>query len=513
MFSFVVSFETGMARAVLGLGLATALLALVLSCSGGADEPSGSPAVVAPTVTALTLAPTEKTPDSAGAVAPTKTATILASADESQGSAGVGDPLYPTLGNGGYDVSRYTVKLNVDVEANYISGSTRIEAVATQRLSSFNLDFRSLSVLGVSVDDRTAAFTRDGHEMTVTPAQAIQNGSPFRVVVDYEGNPSADIFPGTDFAGGWVKYQTGIYAAGEPWGSSNWYPVNEHPSDKAWYAFEITVPASYEVAASGDLIEIRDSGNTETYRWESSQELASYLVTVVISRFDEVVTESQDGVPIIDYIEESVDESARDHLRVAGDIVDYFSELFGPYPFDSTGAIVIDTHFLALETQPRPLYGVDILSFLGERVVAHELAHQWFGNWVTPATWEDIWLNEGFATYAEWLWEEHKAGEDLSETFWTAVWQPVYGPPAKPVASAPFAATVYQRGAMTLGALRFEIGDDTFFSVLKEYVSRYGGGNVSTSDFIAVAEEIAGKDLSDLFNSWLYAEEIPPPPQ
>ena len=145
LFSFVVSFETGMARAVHSLGLATALLALVLSCSGGADEPSGSPAVVAPTVAALTLAPTEKTPDSAGAVAPTKTATILASADVSQGSAGVGDPLYPTLGNGGYDVSRYTVKLNVDVEANYISGSTRIEAVATQRLSSFNLDFRSLS--------------------------------------------------------------------------------------------------------------------------------------------------------------------------------------------------------------------------------------------------------------------------------------------------------------------------------------------------------------------------------
>lgn len=425
----------------------------------------------------------------------------------------MGDPLYPTLGNGGYDVSHYTVKLNVDVEQNFISGSTSIEAVATQGLSSFNLDFRGLTVLDVRVGGQQAAFSRGDYEITVTPVQTIPDGSPFDVVIDYEGNPLADIFPGTDFIGGWVKYETGIYAAGEPWGSSTWYPVNEHPSDKAHYSFEITVPEPYEVAASGDLVEVRDSGNTDTYHWESSHEMASYLATLVISMFDEVITESQGGIPITDFIEESVNESVRDYLRAEGPIVDYFSEIFGPYPFDSSGAIVVDTRFLALETQPRPLYGVDMFFYLGERVVAHELAHQWFGNWVTPATWEDIWLNEGFATYAEWLWEEHTAGTDLSDTFWSTVWRPDYGPPGKPHASDPFAATVYIRGAMTLAALRFEIGDAAFFKVLREYVERHGGGNVSTADFVAVAEEIAGKDLGELFDAWLYAENTPAPPE
>ena len=534
MFNVVVSIGTGRARKVLSLGFALALL-LALSCADGTSETPGSTGVVVPTMTAppsasakeaavsagtatrtMTPFPTaraEESPIGVGTVAPTMTAFASTPTTGSPGGAGVGDPLYAGLGNGGYDVSHYTVKLNVDFEENFISGSTGIEALATQDLSSFNLDFRDLTVLGVSVDDRPAAFVRDGYEMTVTPARAILKGSPFEVIVDYEGTPSADIFPGTDFTGGWVKYETGIYAAGEPWGSSTWYPVNEHPSDKASYLFEITVPEAYEVAASGDLIEVLDNGNTETYRWESSHEMASYLATLVISMFDEVNTESQGGIPITDYIEESVDESARDYLRASGPIVDYFSEIFGPYPFDSTGAIVIDTRFLALETQPRPLYGVDMFFFLGERVVAHELAHQWFGNWVTPETWEDIWLNEGFATYSEWLWEEHTAGADLTEEFWATVWDPEFGPPGKPHASDPFAATIYLRGAMTLAALRFEVGDDAFFSLLREYVARYGGGNASTADFVAVAEEIAGKDLGELFDAWLYAEEIPPPPQ
>ena len=323
----------------------------------------------------------------------------------------------------------------------------------------------------------------------------------------------ADVFPGTDFIGGWVKYETGIYAAGEPWGSSTWYPVNEHPSDKATYSFEITVPDPYEVAASGELIEVRDTGNTETYRWESSHEMASYLATLVISMFDEVNAESGEGIPITDYVEESVDETARGYLPSQGPIIDYFSEVFGPYPFDSTGAIVIDTRFLALETQPRPLYGVQMFHFLGERVVAHELAHQWFGNWISPATWEDIWLNEGFATYAEWLWKEHKAGTDLSDEFWETVWYTDYAPPGKPEASDPFASTVYVRGAMTLAALRHEIGDDAFFRLLPEYVARFGGGNASTADFIELAEEIAGRDLSELFDAWLYAEKTPLPPE
>ena len=512
MFSGVVSFAVGWSGKAFSLGFLGALLLIALSCADEREALPDRTATATPTTTPRT--------DSRPAVSPvvieqTATATVQPSTAVigSPGGEGLGDPLYPTLGNGGYDVSHYAIVLDVDVEENFISGSTGIEAVATQDLSSFNLDFRGLTVLDVSVDKASATFDRDDYEMTITPIESISRGAPFEVVVEYEGVPTADIFPGTDFIGGWVKYETGIYAAGEPWGSSTWYPVNEHPSDKATYSFEITVPEPYEAAASGDLVEVLDGGNTATYRWESSHEMASYLATLVISMFDEVNAVSEGGIPITDYVEGTVDESARGYLPSQGPIIDYFSEVFGPYPFDTTGAIVIDTRFLALETQPRPLYGVDMFHFLGERVVAHELAHQWFGNWISPATWEDIWLNEGFATYAEWLWEEHKTGSDLSDRFWESVWYPDFGPPGSPEASDPFAATVYVRGAMTLAALRHEIGDDAFFRLLPEYVVRYGGGNASTADFIAIAEEVSGRDLGELFDAWLYAEKTPPPPE
>ena len=191
----------------------------------------------------------------------------------------------------------------------------------------------------------------------------------------------------------------------------------------------------------------------------------------------------------------------------------FFSDTFGEYPFDSFGSIVIDAPFIALETQTRPVYGSDILMGLGERVVAHELAHQWFGNLLTPATWEDLWLNEGFATYAEWLWADHESGDGGFDSFWGDLWTPDYGPPGKPKPEAPFDAAVYIRGAMTLHALRVEIGDEAFFGTLREYVSRHAGGNVSTTDFVEVAEDISGSDLDALFDAWLYGETAPPLPE
>ena len=257
-----------------------------------------------------------------------------------------------------------------------------------------------------------------------------------------------------------------------------------------------------------------DHGETLTYVWESSQEMASYLTVLAIARFDEVEGETPSGVSIVNTIERSVDESARHALDRTAEIIEFFGDVFGPYPFESTGAIVIDGPFpfLALETQPRPVYDARTLDSRGDSIVAHELAHQWFGNLLTPASWRDVWLNEGFATYAEWLWASHKHGRDLFAALWEHARGADLGPPGNPDPHDPFAFTVYVRGAMALHALRGEIGDEAFFRVLREYVARHAGGNVTTADFVAVAEEIAERDLDDLFDSWLYAERIPPTP-
>ena len=433
--------------------------------------------------------------------------------DASRGSPGVGDPLYPGLGNGGYDVDHYALTIDVDVGRNFISGKAMIEAIATHDLSSFNLDLRGLKVIETNVSGMSATHVRRGNELTIVPGEPIESETHFVVEVTYEGHPSVDEIPGAGYEAGWISYPTGIYAAGEPWGSSTWFPVNEHPSDKATYTFVLTVPEPYEVAAIGELVSVVDNGATRTFTWEARDELASYLTAIAISQFDEVTTEGPGGVPIVDLIEETVGEPARLVLQKVPAMLRFFSDTFGEYPFESFGSIVIDAPFPALETQTRPVYGSDILLGVGERVVAHELAHQWFGNLLTPATWEHIWLNEGFATYAEWLWADHESGGGVFGSFWGDLWMPDYGPPGKPQPEAPFDAAVYIRGAMTLHALRAEIGDDAFFRTLHEYVSRHAGGNVSTTDFVEVAENISGRDLDALFDAWLYGDTTPPLPE
>ena len=205
------------------------------------------------------------------------------------GATGLDDPLYPGLGNGGYDVSRYAVTLDIDVDANEISGRTQIEAEATQDLSSFSLDFRGLTVTQVAVDGRPADHSRAGYELTVEPGAPIPVGTTFNATVSYEGQPSTSPVPGTSFLTGWIDYETGILAYGEPWGASHWLPVNEHPSDKALYTFIITVPEPYEAASNGELTSTTDHGETVTYVWESVHEMASYLAFLAVAQFDDVV--------------------------------------------------------------------------------------------------------------------------------------------------------------------------------------------------------------------------------
>ncbi len=505
VFNFPFSLSKAAQRSV-WLGLSCLTVTVLLSACDDSATPTPTPMPTATPTLEPTATPTQ---------APTPTPLL----DARPGAAGLGDPLFPGLGNGGYDVVRYDVTLDIDVEANTIAGHAQIEANATQDLATFNLDFRGLTVTAVEVNGRTAGYSRSGSEMKIRPATAIPDGETFNVMVSYEGHPLSSHVPGTNVLIGWIKYDTGIVAYGEPWGASYWFPVNEHPSDKALYAFMVTVAEPYEAESNGELIETVDHGETVTYVWESAHEIASYLAFLAIAQFDDVVTASPGGISVVDSVEESIGEYARSGLDSAPLIIDYFSEVFGPYPFDSSGAVVVDVTFLpgrgvipALETQPRPLYGVRILEEFGDRVVAHELAHQWFGNLLSPASWRDVWLNEGFATYAEWLWEDHKSGGGVFDSFWEEMWHPHYGPPADPDPGNLFTGAIYDRGAMVLHALRQEVGDEAFFGTLREYVSRHAGGNVATEDFIAVAEEVAVRDLDDLFDAWLYDETTPPPP-
>jgi aminopeptidase N len=428
----------------------------------------------------------------------------------------LGDPLYPQLGNSGYDAQHYTLDLAVNMETNVISGTATIRALATQDLDAFNLDLEGLEVGSVAVTGEQATVMRERGEMRVAPAGPLKANEEFTVVVAYRGVPEGSLLEGTPVTIGWTRYDKGVYVASEPSGASTWYPVNDHPCDKATYTMRIAVPDPYVVAANGLLKEMVEGGDTTTYVWESTQPMASYLVTVNIAEFTRQEQTSKAGVPIRNYFPARIADDVDDPFARTPEMVDYLGSIFGPYPFDAYGVVVADTNLgFALETQTLSLFGrgVATRNAEAEEVVVHELAHQWFGDSVSLESWRDIWLNEGFATYAQWLWLEQTEGRAAYNARIDEMHQVVNEeappPPGNPPADNLFNPGVYLRGGLTLHALRQQVGDAAFFNILKTYAERYKYGNASTNDFIALSEEVSGQKLEELFDAWLYAADMP----
>jgi aminopeptidase N len=445
------------------------------------------------------------------------------------GAPGVGDVDYPTYGNGGYNVRHYDLDVAYDPATDHVDGKARIAARATQNLCSFNLDFVGMQLHSVEVDGKRAQWTRDDHELTVTPKHPLKNGKRFDVVARYDGVPVEFAIPGTDIRTGFMATPEGATVAGQPEVSAGWYPVNDHPLDKASYSFDVTVPKGYEVVANGFLRDKDRRKGRTTWEWEADEPMASYLATIDIADWDVHRWRTDTGLPVYDAVDTNITGPLREEIdRALGlqdEAIDLLSDSFGPYPFDTAGAIVPNQEDLrfALETQTRSVYSKRFWRDAqgnprnADFVIVHELAHQWYGDDVALGRWQDIWLNEGFATYAEWLWEEREGRATPQEIFqatYDAIpaddefWSVVIGNPGVDLL---FHDAVYVRGAMTLQALRNEVGDDAFFEIIQTWAASNSGGNVITPEFIALAEDISGQQLDALFDTWLFTGEKPPP--
>ena len=457
------------------------------------------------------------------------------------GAAGLGDSFYPTLGNGGYDVQHYTLDLTVDMDTNYIDGVATIEATATQSLSSFNLDLIRLNVESVSVNDAAAEFAHDESELTITPQSPLLEGDDFTVTIAYNGSPNPVMVRAMGSQMGWNFRRGRVYVASEPAGAATWFPVNDHPLDKATYTIRVNVEAPYVVASNGVLEETIENGDTTTYVWEMRDPMASYLATVQIDEFTLQTDMSESGVPIRNYFPSWLAEEGALAFELQADMLDFFVDTFGPYPYEVYGVVVTDGMLgFALETQTLSLFGRSIIDSaaagdpLSLSIIAHELAHQWFGDSVSVADWSDIWLNEGFATYASFLWVEHTWGREVLDELIAAYYGFISGnalyeegntpeeieemlssisPPGAPTPDTLFNPGVYYRGAITLHALRLEVGDDAFFQIIRMYYDRYQHSNASIEDFVAIAEELSGQELDEFFNAWLYDPHVPDIPQ
>lgn len=430
------------------------------------------------------------------------------------GADGAGDPYFPKYGNGGYDVADYDLDLRYEPATNRLDGTATITATATQDLSRFNLDLAGLTASEVTVDGTKATSAAEGAELLITPATGITSGRPFTVVITYGGTPGP-LENETLGTGGWLRSgENGAIALGQPESASTWFPVNDHPIDKATFKLAMNVPEGVEVLSNGVPGEHETSDGRTTWRWSEQAPMASYLSTVVIGQY-RITSGTHNGRPMVTAIPESlpVDGPAAKSLAHTGEITDFLETQFGPYPFAANGGVVVDEEQIryALETQSRPVYGnTFFVSGENTSVVAHELAHQWFGDSVALTRWQDIWLNEGFATYAEWLWSEH-SGEDTAQELFDRQYRAFdwSEPPGDPSPQRLFSTSVYQRGGMTVHALRKTIGDDAFFKLIKDWTSTHRDGNVTTAQFVEAATAAAGKPLDSFFDAWLTGTSKP----
>jgi hypothetical protein len=645
------------------------------------------------------------------------------------GAPGVGDPYFPLDGNGGYDVKHYDLEVGYDPPTDMLTGVATIRAKATQNLSRFDLDLVGLTVRSIKVNDRKATWKRSGQELVVTPARGLRKGNRYSVKVSYGVVPAELGDPQLGLSG-FIHEDDGQIIAGQPHAASSWFPVNDHPSDKASYTFHVTVPTGLDVIANGKLKGKQKRGSVTRWTWDEKAPMASYLATVNSGHFkvksftsggrsyvnaihedlfkpfaeprtgtqyvysqlannsfkrlvrtiavpaaganlsfqiarntetswDHVFVEAHhpgqgdwttlpdanghtsqkpgnhcarenlqphpfllhyltlpaaEGQPCtasgttgqwwaatgasdgyenwdvdlsayaggevevsITYVSDRLSQQpgayiddvvvstgqgstsfendgdtfdgwtvpgppegspanendwtagptftggaigppARQSLDRLPEILAFLSKQFGPYPFNAAGGIVPNDYRLgsALETQTRPLYSpVFFGGAENSSIVTHENTHQWFGDSLSVKQWKDLWLNEGFATYAEWLWSEHEGEATAQEIFESYASIPAdsdfwSAPTADPGVDDLFGVAVYDRGALALHALRLEVGDATFFRILKTWAAKHKYGNVNTAQFTALAEKLSGRNLDDLFKAWLYTGAKPP---
>ncbi|UJW31407.1 M1 family metallopeptidase [Saccharothrix sp. AJ9571] len=427
------------------------------------------------------------------------------------------DSYLPAHGNGGYQVTRYTLDLDYKVGPNRLSGHAVIEGVATQALSRFSLDLAGFRIGRVQVNGQSAKYTQRAGKLHVKPQRALQAGSVFMAEIRYTGNPHpiasaawGDI--------GWDELTDGALVASQPVGAPSWFPCNDHPSDKAAYRVSVTTSSAYTVLVTGNLLAKRQGASTTTWVFERPEPTATYLMGVHIGRYEQVAL-ATGPVPQFAAVPPRLRALFDRDFRRQSDMVDALEGFFGPYPFGEYVVVVTDDELEEpIEAQGLSVFGANLLDGRGthERLIVHELAHQWFGNSLTVAEWKHIWLNEGFATYAEWLWAAESGGlsADVQARRWHAA---MAGLPADlrigdPGVEKLFDERVYKRGALTLHALRKLLGDLAFFALLKDWAQRYRHATVTTAQFTALAEEHAGRSLAAFFDEWLFSPALPPFP-
>ena len=423
------------------------------------------------------------------------------------------DELVPGHGDLSYSVRRYDLDLAYRQATNHLRGVAVVDAVIAHATSSITFDLYAMRVSGVVVTGATLkSWVHRRGRLTVRFARTLVAGSAVRVTIRYAGTPR--LIPGPDGQVGWEELTDGALVAAQPYGAPSWFPCNDRPSDKATYRITVRASSAYAVVANGVLTSRQVGGSTTTWEYVVDQPMATYLATVQLGRY---VSRVLPGATPITLVYPPLRQAAvAAAFARQSEMLDLFVRLFGPYPFEGYTVVVTDDPLeIPVEAQTLSTFGSNYLrqDWDAERLIAHELSHQWFGNSLTVERWRDIWLHEGFACYAEWLWSESSGGQSAA---WHARvhWNRLNQLPQDLILGAPeadrlFDDRVYKRGALLLHTLRVSVGDMAFFGLLREWTSRHRYGSVTTEQFIDLAAAMWGSDVVPIIDAWLRHPELP----
>jgi aminopeptidase N len=422
------------------------------------------------------------------------------------------EPFFPNAGNEGYDALHYDVRLTYKPKGGRIEARTAVEAVATERLKSFSFDFFGPKVEEVEAGGQPAEFRRRPGKLVVTPAGEIAKGETFTALVRYSGLPPKVTDPDGSEEG-WFRTDDGVIAVGEPQGTAAWIPCDNVPNDKATFEFHVNVPDGLKAVANGRRRRDVNRGGGVQMNWVERAPMSTYLAVLNIGR-GRIVQSRAGGLPSWTLIDPRLERGSLGPLATLPEVIGFEARTFGPYPFDSAGSLVDYAPHLgyALESQSRPIYAYvpDVTT------IVHETAHQWFGDSVGLERWPQIWLNEGFATWAQWYYAEGHGGRTAHAIFRRLQGVPAsnesfWNPPPARLGSARdlFDPTTYVRGAMALQALRQKIGTRPMLHLLRRWTTEHRHGNATIGQFTELAEEVSGSRLDNLFQRWLYQRGKP----
>ena len=420
------------------------------------------------------------------------------------------DPYVPGHGSRRYAVGCYRLDLDYKVTTNHLTARAVLEIEALEDLDHLALDLYGLSVSRVRVDGRQARYAHRERKLRITLPSKAKRGGRLKVEVQYAGKPRP--IPSVFGPVGWEELTDGVLVAAQPCGAPSWFPCNDRPDDKARYRFAVTVAESYRVIANGRLEERHKRSGRTTWHFRQDEPMPPYLAVLHIGHY--VSTSAGERVELVH--PRGVTVAAGTAFERQADMVDTFAELFGPYPFGRYAAVITEDELeIPLEAQTLSTFGANHVEagWENERLVAHELAHQWFGNSLTVASWKDIWLHEGFACYSEWLWSEESGGRSAAE--WASEHHQrlaelpqdlVLGDPGRDLM---FDDRVYKRGALTLHALRGVLGEQ-FFPMLRDWTAANQWSSVTTEAFVAHVQRYTDADVAGLIDAWVYSTPLPP---